>query len=772
MKLRFYFLFLFVFISFLSQAQKITGCIFDSDTKKPLVGANIQIKSNAKGSISDNNGKFEITGLKAGNYDLIFSFIGYSNISKTITLNTENIYLEISLSRQIFETNPVVITATRTIQNAENIPARIQSINKIQLAANPASDIDASLAYIPGVNVNRTLGIFANKSIVSMRGLSGKDQSRTLVMIDGIPINKTDGGSVNWNLFGKEYVEKIEVSKGPVSSLYGSNAMGGAINIISRKPEKKFEGNAELSYGTFNTKAANISLGGRQHTDAKGFYWMLSGFATKSDGYIAQTAANITPYTVKSYLTEVGSNFKVGYEINKNQQIESSFSFYNDERGGGETVYEEKGNYTQHQTFHSRTTYKYTASKTNITASLFYLRENYKAVNEYIKDATYTLYDVDSKRTDAGLIFNISHKVSDRNIITTGFDLKQGSVDAADVYYSSTDKINNKGKMNFLAVFVQDEHELLKDKLKIIAGLRMDYAKYADGAFTIDYPSEANNYLNIYQIQSIPDADFNALSPKISLLYKLNSNAKLYASYAIGFRPPTLDDMCRSGKIKGGFKVVNPYLKPEYLTNYEVGVTINYHKWQFTPSVFYSAGKDFMYYVNTGDSVNQGFKVSPVFQSRNISKVEIYGFETGINYIINDKISVFASYAYSHSQIKEYKILNPLKDVDLTDKYLTDVPEHSASLAVMWNSKLVNLAVFAKYVGKKWVNDGNIADDKYGLDAQYPDYILINLNLKRQILSFADARLSVENVFDKMIYDSKNLRATGRFITLGINFKF
>lgn len=773
MNLRIFFLFFFLIIFFGVSAQKICGTINDFETKQALSGANIQIKGISKVCISDINGKFEISDLESGNYNLIISFIGYNTIYKNVSLaKSEILNLNIVLYKQIIETNPVVITATRTTQNADNIPARIQSINKIQIAANPSADLDAALANIPGVNVNRTLGIFSNKSIVSMRGLSGKDQSRTLVMIDGIPINKTDGGSVNWNLFSKEYVEKMEVSKGPVSSLYGSNAMGGAINIITRKPSKKLEGNAEISYSSYNTLAANVGLGGRQKVGSKGFYWMLNGFGTKSDGYIAQTAANITQYTVKSYLNEGGANLKLGYEINKNQQIESSFTYYNDERGGGETVYEEKGNYTQHQTFHSRTTYRYTGSKTIITANVFYLRENYKAVNEYIKDATYTLYDVDSKRTDAGFALNLSQKINHKNILTSGIDLKQGNVDAADVYYSSTDKINNKGKMNFLAVFVQDEHEILKDKLKIIAGLRMDYAKYFDGAFTIDYPSEANNYLNIYQIQSIPDADFNALSPKLSLLYMLNSNAKLYASYAIGFRPPTLDDMCRSGKIKGGFKVVNPYLKPEYLTNYEFGITFNYHKWQFTPSVYYSVGKDFMYYVNTGDSVNQGFKVSPVFQSRNISKVEIYGFETGINYAFSDKVSAFVSYAYSHSQIKEYKILNPLKDVDLTDKYLTDVPNHSASLGVFWNSKLVNLAVFAKYVGKKWVNDSNIADDKYGLDAQYPDYILINLNLKRQILSFVDARLSVENVFDKMIYDSKNLRGTGRFITLGINFKF
>ena len=74
MKLRFLFLSLFIFISFVSQAQKITGHIIDSDTKKPLAGANIQIKSITKGSISDMNGKFEIAGLKTGNYDLIFSF--------------------------------------------------------------------------------------------------------------------------------------------------------------------------------------------------------------------------------------------------------------------------------------------------------------------------------------------------------------------------------------------------------------------------------------------------------------------------------------------------------------------------------------------------------------------------------------------------------------------------------------------------------------------------------------------------------------------------
>ena len=760
---------LFPFISL--QAQKISGNVIDFETQRPLSGATIQLTDIAKGCFTDLKGKYEITDIKTGEYTIEVSYIGYNTTKEKIKLlKNENITLDFILQKQMIEINPVVITATRTNQYANNVAARIQSINTTQIKNIASPSLDAALAYVPGVNINRTMGIFANKSIVSMRGLSGKDQSRTLVMIDGIPINKTDGGSVNWNLFNKDYVEKIEVTKGPVSSLYGSNAMGGAINIITRKPTKKLEGNTEISYGTFNTKALHINMGGRPEAN-KGFYWMLSGFGTKSDGYIAQTDINITEYTVKSYLNEGGANLKLGYEFNKKQQIETNLTYYNDERGGGETVYEEKGNYTQHQTFHSRTTYRYTTGKTNFTANIFLLRENYKAVNEYIKDGTYTLYDVDSKRTDAGATFALSHKINKANTLTGGIDLRQGSVDAADVYYSSTDRINNKGKMNFAALFLQDEYEMLKDKLKIVAGIRFDYARYFDGAFTIDYPSEANNYLNIYQIQEIPNADYNAFSPKVSLLYTLNSNLKTYLSYAIGFRPPTLDDMCRSGKIKGGFKVVNPDLKPETISNYELGFTFQKDKLQITPSFYYSSGKDFMYYVTTGDSVNQGFKVSPVFQSRNISKVEIYGFEIGVNYLVSNNLSFFANYSYSNSKIKEYVLLNPT-DADLTGKYLTDVPTHNFSIGGMWRNKIVNTSLNAKYIGKKWVNDTNTPDDKYGLDAQYPDYIIVDLNLRKQLFSFLETRLSIENIFDKMIYDSKNLKGCGRFITFGINFNY
>ncbi|MGD9755752.1 MAG: TonB-dependent receptor, partial [Acidimicrobiia bacterium] len=82
-----------------------------------------------------------------------------------------------------------------------------------------------------------------------------------MVMIDGVPVNKSDGGSVNWNLMDPAMVERIEVVKGPASSMYGSNAMGGAINVITRRPGGALSGKVTAGYGTYNTFMGRISLG-------------------------------------------------------------------------------------------------------------------------------------------------------------------------------------------------------------------------------------------------------------------------------------------------------------------------------------------------------------------------------------------------------------------------------------------------------------------------------------------------------------------------------
>jgi iron complex outermembrane receptor protein len=117
------------------------------------------------------------------------------------------------------------------------------------------------------------------------------------------------------------------------------------------------------------------------------------------------------------------------------------------------------------------------------------------------------------------------------------------------------------------------------------------------------------------------------------LQYKWKEGNRVFAMASRGLRPSVLDDLCRSGRIKGGFKIANPSVKPEYLNNIEIGSDI--HPWKNTllsASLFYSRGKDFQYYVTNGQTIDMGFGDRPIFIRANISKVEIAGLEAEVKW--------------------------------------------------------------------------------------------------------------------------------------------
>ncbi|MGL5689277.1 MAG: TonB-dependent receptor plug domain-containing protein, partial [Bacteroidales bacterium] len=127
----------------------------------------------------------------------------------------------------IFDLDEVVVTGTRSEKLLREIPARIDIVSPKILKQAPAQSIDDILAMFSGVNTTRASGVSTMHTNVSIRGLAGDEQGRTLVLYDGVPINSSDGGSVNWNSIHIDNVERIEIFKGPGSSLYGNNAMGG-----------------------------------------------------------------------------------------------------------------------------------------------------------------------------------------------------------------------------------------------------------------------------------------------------------------------------------------------------------------------------------------------------------------------------------------------------------------------------------------------------------------------------------------------------------------
>lgn len=129
---------------------------------------------------------------------------------------------------------------------------------------------------------------------VSIRGLAGDEQGRTLVLFDGIPINTSDEGSVNWNSIHIDNVQRIEVFKGPGSSLYGNSAMGGVINIISKRPVSPFSLNTSGSYGSLNTWKTDLGLSSRINDKFAIFYPVITTKATASTTSRIASAQNPT----------------------------------------------------------------------------------------------------------------------------------------------------------------------------------------------------------------------------------------------------------------------------------------------------------------------------------------------------------------------------------------------------------------------------------------------------------------------------------------------
>ncbi len=751
----------------------IYGYVRDSKTNQVILGANVIVGN--VGTATNSYGFFFIDRLKPGEYNIVVSVLGYSKYQQKIVIEEgKRLELDIELTEDQIHLDEIVVSATRSENRISEIPGRINLITPERLSLTASQTADEVLALLPGVQVSRSFGLFSHKSTVTMRGLSGNEQARTLVLIDGIPVNKADGGSVNWNLISIGDVERIEVVKGPGSALYGGNAMGGVINVVNRRPSKKMEGNASIDYGTYNTQGVKTRLAGRVGVDSlRYFYWSTNANYRKSDGYITQSEADqlANPFIVKSTFNEKSVNLKTGFANGNKINAEVDFTYYDDMRGTGEKVYQPEGNTTDHDTYQARSTVKGSGNRYGWNVSLFYLQESYKKVNEWFKD-DYTWYNVLSVRTDYGLMSSFDYKIK-KHTLTAGYDVRIGAVDASDIYYTSTDKVDNRGKMDFYGVYLQDEISTFNDKVKVLFGLRYDFARFYDGAFIIHNPSSETVFMDQYQFSGIDDVEWGALSPRVSIHYKPNDELRFYATYSRGFRPSVLDDLCRSGRVRGGFKVANPNLKPEYLDNFELGADYRPINWlKLSSSIFYSKGTDFLYYVSTGDSIDMGFGDRPIMIRSNISDVRIYGLEFDFTASPLRYLNVFGNYAYSVPKISDYKPLYNEDPVDLSGKYLTDVPKHSLAFgAIFQNKEIVNMGITCKYVGEMFVNDQNVYDEIVRSNV-YPSTFTVDIKLSREFVQSITTSLSVQNIFDKQVYDSKGAVGPGRFIIASVGAKF
>ena len=252
---------LLVWLSTVLHAQdtyQLAGVVHD-DTGDALTGANIYIPQLEEGTVADQNGAFRLNGLPAGKLIIQVSFIGYESHVRTLWIGKDTQMLDISLHPATITAGEVVISGGRHSTQHENA-IKIELLHASSLKQIASSNLVEKLAELPGVDV-----ISRGGSVTSpvVRGLS---TNNILVLNDGFRMENYQFSTDHPYLVDETGLERVEVIKGPASLLYGSDAIGGVINLVGEKPvpPRTVSGDANVRYYS-NSAGLSGSLGVKGH---------------------------------------------------------------------------------------------------------------------------------------------------------------------------------------------------------------------------------------------------------------------------------------------------------------------------------------------------------------------------------------------------------------------------------------------------------------------------------------------------------------------------
>ncbi|GAB6163934.1 TonB-dependent receptor [Desulfothermus naphthae] len=649
-----------------------------------------------------------------------------------------------------FELKEIIVTATRHKTPVEHVPASVTIITRDQIKASSGMRLDDILRRCAGIDIRRPSGFLSHSATVSMRGM-GDMPGRTLVLLDGIPMNKADTGSVNWDLFGMEDIERVEIVRGPASALYGSSAMGGVINIITRRPEHKpIRLDVRGSYGNWDTWNAGTTVSGTFNK----FGYYLSYDHLDSNGYNPTPSEERTPYDIKRYLEEDHFWTKFTYKLTDTSSVSIGYLHFEDERGEGEKYRHPDGVYRSWDTDSGNLAFKFLLGRSEWLIRGFYNEEDYFWNRERFRRGRYTWYKVDVERIDSGATIQTTFPIINWIILTSGFDYKYGSVDGKDGYIlernrPSNKKVLNEGKQYSLSPFINTDLQVSRH-LSCSLGLRYDYVKSYDGSFY-----DSSGFL---KSQDYDSKTWDEISPKVALLYRINSSTSLRASVGKAFRAPILDDLYRSGIFRGRIYTPNPKLGPEKLITYELGI-----KHYFTKNLsvelsgYYTDADDFFYPIRIGIDPNTG---RDLYQRQNVGEVDIYGIEFQTDFRINSYLSSFGNVTWNESEIDEFDP-NP----DLEKNELEYTPNVKANIGLLFSHpKICQAQIVGRYVGEMYSNPENTEE----LD----DHFVVDLKISRKFYNHVTLYLNIMNLFDEDYEEYPDSEAPGFFVMGGIRLKF
>ena len=586
-----------------AQTFSISGTVTDT-SGAPLTGVNVILIGTDYGASTAQNGNFRISNLNSGEYTIEFSAIGYEKrrVEKILIIN-HSIQLDVKLRAIVIESDVVLVTAGKYEQKKSDLPVSVEIISGEEFKERNFNNLEDALRYVPGVNMT--------EDQISIRGSSGYSRgagSRALLAIDGLTFYTGDTGETVWEMIPVTELQRVEIIKGAASSLYGSSAIGGVINGITREISKKPLTTLNGFYGFYDKPYYNewnwsgearpfngLTL---SHSNTFGNFGFNASFTRLEDlsyrqddffkKYIGFLKAQYA-FSATSSITLLANTF------NKRS---GNFLYWKDSRNALIPPEANRDERIETNRYLLGIIYKsFLSNEIYLNIRTSYYRNHFKDSAPASNESTANLY-----RGEIQLTVNASDKI----ILTSGVEGNASTV--------NSNLFGNPDAFGLGVYSVADIN--FNFPLITSLGVRYDYSK----------------------LDSLSGS--GAISPKMGLNYKLFDNLVLRSSLGTGFRAPTLAEAFTSTSTSGITVKPNPDIKSESNLTFEFG--INYLPFNFFSVDFAAFQNEYYNMIEPGIDPADGLVVF-----ENVIRARIQGFEmNSVIELIPHQVRLAFNYTY------------------------------------------------------------------------------------------------------------------------------
>jgi outer membrane receptor protein involved in Fe transport len=726
-----------------AQNVRVEGIVRDSSGAS-VPGAQVELhtKSFTASTVTDAAGAFALENVHESSGSLIVTAKGFqSATAQWISYAGAAAHVEITLTASILSQR-VEVTANRAVTLLTDVPVSDIQLTREDLQSTPALTLDDDLRQVPGFSLfRRSSSRTANPTTqgVSLRGLGANGASRALVLQDGIPLNDPFGGWVYWDRVPVESVADIEIAQEGASSLYGSDALGGVVQFVSR-PAEPAGVSLETSYGNQNTPDLSLWAGG-----AKGKWEStFSGEVFNTDGYVLVPGADRGPVDAKAGSEHGTADLMVGRKIGEKSEIFARGWYLDETRANGTELQRNDTKLGQGALGANLDFGSFGALTLRFYADVQTYHQSFSSVTSVASQRdTETLTDlqtVPSQGVGGSALW--SRQVGKRQTLVAGFDHHEEIGASHDILFTKGAPSANQssgGRQRTVGFFGEDLIQITP-RWQLSLSARVDHWSNFDASI-IRIPISTG----VPAVTEFEDRSQNAFSPRATLRHQINSNISWDASVYRAFRAPTLNELYRSFRQGNTTTQANANLTAEHLTGGDAGISIEglNRRLEIRGVFFYNQIINPVANVTCMPPPNAlpgcPAPVPNVIARirENLGRISAPGFNAGAVAHITRNFDLSAGYQFVNSRVVSFP-----EGTSLVGRWVAQVPHNSFTFQARYsNPRILFISVDGRFVGKQFDDDQN----------QFPlgNFFVLDAMASRSIAAGLEVFGAAENVFNE-----------------------